>query len=85
MRRQERRGIAYIATTRPNQRHLWSKKKNFASITVKDNGIGIPEDMDIESAKTLGMTIVKLLSKQLNGVITINRELGTEIVLRFPL
>lgn len=41
--------------------------------------------MDIESAKTLGMTIVKLLSKQLNGVITINRELGTEIVLRFPL
>lgn len=61
------------------------RKKEFVRITISDNGVGIPENIDIEDAKTLGMTIVNLLCKQLNGEITINREKGTKVTLLFPM
>jgi two-component sensor histidine kinase len=54
-----------------------------ASITIHDNGIGIPEDVDIENSTGFGMMIVGALIKQLNGSITIKRDNGTKILLEF--
>lgn len=61
------------------------KTVDFAEVKIKDNGLGIPDETDINRAKTLGMTIIKLLTKQLNGEILLKKENGTEIRLKFPL
>ena len=47
-------------------------------LIVKDNGIGIPFDLDLRSAKTLGMKLIyNLVEKQLDGTIAIDRSSGT--------
>lgn len=47
-------------------------------IQVKDNGIGLSKDIDIKNIDTLGLRLVNTLTEQLEGVIEINREGGTE-------
>ncbi len=61
-----------------------STAKGWYELRVKDNGRGLPEDVDPEKTKTLGLQLVMLLSEQLGGSITTWRENGTEIVLSFP-
>lgn len=45
-------------------------------LSVKDNGIGLPLDLDIQKTRTLGMNLVRGLVRQLNG--TLNFYSGTE-------
>ncbi|MHC4322313.1 MAG: sensor histidine kinase [Planctomycetota bacterium] len=48
-------------------------------LTVADNGIGMPEEIDTSSPGTLGLELIQLLvQQQLRGKIEINRENGTE-------
>ncbi len=53
--------------------------------TVADNGIGISEDFDWEKSKTLGMQLIKMLSRQINGSIDFERTQGTVFRLRLKL
>ena len=55
------------------------------SISVRDEGVGLPSGFDIRKAKGLGMRIVSSFSKQLNGTLTV-RELdpGTEFMVTIP-
>ena len=46
-------------------------------LTVADDGIGIPENIDLENTKTLGLQLVNTLVKQLSGNITIYKDTGT--------
>jgi len=54
-------------------------------LIVKDNGIGIPEDFNIEETNTLGFQLVKALVNQLHGTIEINRKGGTELIIKFKM
>lgn len=38
-------------------------------LSVKDNGIGLPTDFDIQKTRTLGMNLVRGLVRQLNGTL----------------
>jgi two-component sensor histidine kinase len=58
---------------------------NQATLSVIDNGIGIPEDFDFERSETLGVQLVHVLAGQLCGTITVNRNSPTRFVIRFPL
>jgi len=53
------------------------------TLTVCDNGIGIPKDLDIESTKSLGLKLVKLFVDQIDGSIEINRTVGTSFKILF--
>ena len=53
------------------------------TLTVADNGIGFPKDLDIEYARTSGMRLVNKLVNQLNGKIEIDRTNGTEFKIIF--
>ncbi len=56
-------------------RHLENQK---TELLVCDNGVGIPEDMDIRKSDSLGMTLVKILSEdQLKGSLHLDRTKGT--------
>ena len=43
---------------------------------VSDNGIGIPDNLQIENTSTLGLNLVKTLVNQLEGELTIEQDNG---------
>jgi two-component sensor histidine kinase len=54
------------------------------TLTVADNGVGLPEDLDWTNTKTLGLLLVKMLGQhQLQGTIEVDRTLGTTFRLQF--
>ena len=52
-------------------------------LTVRDNGIGFPEGVDLMATDTLGLQIVALLVDQIDGKIDIKRNHGTAFTLTF--
>lgn len=53
-------------------------------LSVKDNGVGIPEEFDIYKPNTLGLHLVKALTEdQLKGKMELKREKGVEIFIEF--
>ncbi|GAA4317991.1 hypothetical protein GCM10023149_15870 [Mucilaginibacter gynuensis] len=53
-------------------------------IKITDNGKGLPTDFDLGDSNTLGMEMMKGLSKQLSGTFNIVSNAGVEILLSFP-
>ena len=52
-------------------------------LSVKDNGIGFPADLDIYDTETLGMIIVSSLVKQIKGQVETISKGGTEFLITF--
>ena len=52
-------------------------------LAVSDTGIGLKPDFDIESAKSLGLVIVRSLVGQIGGCLEIGSERGTEFRISF--
>ena len=52
-------------------------------LIVSDNGIGIPENLEIEDLDSLGMQLVTTLADQLDGELEMKRNNGTEFTMRF--
>lgn len=58
-------------------------KNNNYCLTISDNGVGIPENIDIEDLDTLGMLLITSLVEQLDGELELKRGTGTEFTIRF--
>ncbi len=58
------------------------KSKIFV-LSVSDNGIGIPENLDIEDLDSLGLQLIVSLVDQLDGEFELKRNNGTEFVIKF--
>ncbi len=55
-------------------------------LTVSDNGTGLPESADVHTAESLGLSLVRtLVTRQLEGNITVERSGGTTYTITFPL
>ena len=52
-------------------------------LTISDNGVGIPENLDIEDLDSLGIQLVTSLVEQLDGELKLKRNNGTEFTIRF--
>lgn len=63
---------------------LHSQPDNRYTLIVKDNGIGIPDDLDLKQTKSLGLQLVTILTEQLEGTLEINSDCGTEFKICFP-
>jgi len=55
-----------------------------ALLSVGDNGVGLPEHVDLGGTRTLGLRLVKTLVRQLEGEAEIRRRGGTEVRITFP-
>ncbi|MCX6684933.1 MAG: PAS domain S-box protein [Methanoregula sp.] len=53
------------------------REDHILSILIKENGIGIPADLDWRNAKSLGLRLVISLVEQLQGTIELDRSAGT--------
>ncbi|HET8685449.1 MAG TPA: histidine kinase dimerization/phosphoacceptor domain -containing protein, partial [Methanosarcina sp.] len=52
-------------------------------LIVSDNGIGIPENLNIEDVDSLGMQLITTLVDQLDGELELKRNNGTEFSIKF--
>jgi two-component sensor histidine kinase len=52
-------------------------------LIVSDDGIGIPENLDIEELDSLGLQLITSLVDQLDGELELKRDNGTEFTIRF--
>jgi len=62
---------------------LHPEGENTMVLRVMDNGVGLPENIDFFDTSTLGLRLVRLLSKQIHGEIDLNREVGTDVSVTF--
>jgi len=61
-------------------------KNTEIEIVVRDNGLGLPDDVDIHQPRTVGLHLVNgLVKNQLDGQIEVRRDNGTEFRIKFPL
>ncbi|WP_394972887.1 histidine kinase dimerization/phosphoacceptor domain -containing protein [uncultured Croceitalea sp.] len=66
-----------VATNKIMIQFEGTDKPDIYKLKIQDNGIGLPEDFDIDKLKSFGMQLVKGLVDQLHGTIKISREEGT--------
>jgi two-component sensor histidine kinase len=58
---------------------MFSLNTNEMALTVSDNGVGIPEEIDIRSTKSLGLHLITILAEdQLQGKIKLDKTKGTK-------
>jgi len=61
-----------------------SNKDGLVTISVSDNGIGLPKNFDFDDLSSLGLKLVKILSEeQLGGNFTISNTKGAKFTVRF--
>jgi two-component system, sensor histidine kinase PdtaS len=53
-------------------------------VRIVDNGVGLPERVNIMEPHSLGLDLIKGLAKQLNGSFRIENNNGVHITIRFP-
>ncbi|MDI9435698.1 MAG: histidine kinase dimerization/phosphoacceptor domain -containing protein [Euryarchaeota archaeon] len=56
---------------------------NHYILTVADDGVGLPEDLDLENCGSLGLSLVRNLVGQIEGDLIIKQDFGTEITICF--
>jgi PAS domain S-box-containing protein len=52
-------------------------------LSVSDDGVGFPEDLDFRNTTSLGLQLVTALVDQLDGTITLDRTNGTRFIITF--
>ncbi len=60
-----------------------SDTDNQLTLTVSDNGVGLPQDLDFRKAESLGLRLVVMLTEQLDGTIELDRSDGTKFEITF--
>ena len=71
----EQTGFIAIELTKPDRKTY--------RLTIRDNGIGLPDDVNLTQSQTLGMSLIWGLSKQLKGTLHIDQHDGVQISLLF--
>jgi len=54
------------------------------TLSVSDNGKGLPPEMNFQESKSMGLKLVHLLASQLGGKLRFERDQGTSFILEFP-
>ena len=53
-------------------------------LDISDNGIGLPEDLDLNKPRSLGLQLVRLLTQQLQGQLEYHNNNGAAFSITFP-
>lgn len=56
-----------------------------ASLTVSDDGIGLPQSLDVDTVESLGLKLMRGLVQQIDGSLRMDRTSGTLLRIVFPL
>ncbi len=56
---------------------------NHVRLLVSDNGIGLPETVNVQNSPSLGLQLVSLLSTHMGGTVTLSKDNGTTFEIQF--
>jgi PAS domain S-box-containing protein len=59
------------------------QKEDMFHLSVKDNGVGLPQDFDIAKTRSLGLQLIHTLARQLGGTVEMKSVQGAEITIAF--
>jgi len=62
---------------------LRSTDENEIQLTISDNGVGIPDDLDLTNTESLGLKLVCILVDQIGGELEIDRSAGATFRIKF--
>ncbi|MFA4923153.1 MAG: histidine kinase dimerization/phosphoacceptor domain -containing protein, partial [Ignavibacteriaceae bacterium] len=62
---------------------LIQTEDNRLQLIVSDNGVGLPKDLDFRKTQSLGLTLVNILAKQLNGDVEMVNDNGATFIITF--
>lgn len=79
----ERKGEISVKLIADSDKIIKTNIPEFYSISIKDNGKGLPEGFNPGKGNSLGMTLLTSLAAQLDGNVQIINEAGTEVIVRF--
>ncbi len=57
--------------------------KDFLHLTLRDNGVGMPREVNFDDPETFGLLLINILAKQLDVDITFERDKGTTVKVGF--
>ena len=57
--------------------------ENRLQLTVSDNGVGLPKNLDFTQTKSLGLKLVNILAKQLGGSVEMIHDNGANFIINF--
>jgi PAS domain S-box-containing protein len=60
-----------------------SKQNGKVVFKISDNGVGLPPEINLDAAESLGMQLIQALTAQLDGELEVSRENGTEFKVSF--
>ena len=63
---------------------LENKDAETCSLSVRDDGIGLPDGFDVEKSESLGLKLVHTLAAQLGGRAQVSSDGGTAVEILFP-
>lgn len=69
-------GEVRVALTRVSQARC--------TLTVSDDGTGLPHQVDVENPRSVGLQLVQMLSEQIGAEVQVRRAPGTEFIITFP-
>jgi two-component sensor histidine kinase len=59
------------------------KTEDIFTFKVKDDGVGLPSDLDYKNPDSLGLELVNTLTTQIGGKLELNTQNGTEFIITF--
>ncbi len=63
---------------------LHAQDQETLCLAVLDNGVGLPADLQWEKAQSLGLKMVRTLTRQIRGLLHVRCDGETEIAIHFP-
>jgi len=60
-----------------------TEEESKVTLELNDNGVGIPADFDVEKSESLGLQLVFILVEQLDGIVQINSDNGSNFLINF--
>ena len=60
-------------------------KDDMVILSISDNGIGLPRDIDYRNTESLGLQLVVTLVEQISGEMELNTDKGTNFTIKFKL
>ncbi|MCF7928470.1 MAG: PAS domain S-box protein, partial [Spirochaetales bacterium] len=60
------------------------RSDNGVTIVYRDDGVGMPPDVDFDTQTTFGLQLIRLLSRQIGAEVEVKRENGTVFTFSIP-
>lgn len=74
---------AFPGDSKGEIRIILKKQHGKVIFKISDTGVGLPEEINLEAAESLGMQLIQALTAQLDGELEVSREKGTEFTVSF--